>query len=229
MMLGGCAHFEFAPDFVYREIETEEFRLASWQKITDERAPYKIYIEGDGFAFNAHGRPTGDPTPRGELVRRLAQKDRAANVVYLARPCQYVRTARCEAKYWTDARFAVEVIAAEYQAIKQITKGRPVVLIGFSGGAQVAGLLAVTTDLKVIEVITIAGNLDHRAWTKYHKLPELKSSLTLADFRDEFMKIPQKHYVGGKDKVVPPELSREFVRDEAELVVVPEATHSSGW
>ncbi|MDD7312777.1 MAG: alpha/beta hydrolase, partial [bacterium] len=64
--------------------------MASWQKITHPTAPYKIYIEGDGHAFNAHGQPTGNPTPKGTLVRELAFGDNHENVIYLARPCQYV-------------------------------------------------------------------------------------------------------------------------------------------
>lgn len=42
----------------------------------------------------------------------------------------------------TTARFALEVINAEYEAIKNIADNNPVILIGFSGGAQVAGLVA---------------------------------------------------------------------------------------
>ncbi|MBR2299926.1 MAG: hypothetical protein IJ870_05075 [Alphaproteobacteria bacterium] len=66
------------------------FKIASWQKITDKNAPYKIYIEGDGFAFNAHGSPTTNPTPKNTFLRQIAFNDPSKNVVYLARPCQYV-------------------------------------------------------------------------------------------------------------------------------------------
>ena len=119
--VAGCAHTLSVPaEFVYAEIKTSAFTLASWQKITDKNAPYKIYIEGDGHAFNSHGRPTNNPIPKGTLVRELAFGDNSPNVVYLARPCQYVKSDICAQRHWTTARFAPEVINSEYEAVKQI-------------------------------------------------------------------------------------------------------------
>lgn len=51
---------------------TRDFTIANWQKVTEPNGTYKIYIEGDGYAFNAHGHPTPDLTPKGTLVRELA-------------------------------------------------------------------------------------------------------------------------------------------------------------
>lgn len=62
LLLTGCAAVKVPPEFVYREIQTRDFTLATWQKITDPDGVYKIYIEGDGHAFNARGRATNDPT-----------------------------------------------------------------------------------------------------------------------------------------------------------------------
>ena len=67
-------------DFVYKEVETRNFTLASRQKVTNPAAPYKIYIEGDGYAFNA---------------REPAFDDDSPNVIYLARPCQYIKSGIC--------------------------------------------------------------------------------------------------------------------------------------
>ena len=120
-------------DFVYKEVETWNFTLASWQKVTNPAAPYKIYIEGDGYAFNARGKATQDQTPRGTLVREPAFGDNSPNVIYLARPCQYIKSGICSKRHWTTARFALEVINAEYEAIKNIAdnndKVMPPVLI----------------------------------------------------------------------------------------------------
>ena len=135
-LLLGCRGVEVPPTYVYKEIPTKEFKLASYQKITSPKGVYKIYIEGDGHAFNAHGRATQDPTPRGMLVRELAFKDKSPNVVYLARPCQYVKSEICSKRHWTTARFAPEVINAEYEAVREIAGKNPVILIGFSGGAK---------------------------------------------------------------------------------------------
>ncbi len=111
---------------MYKEVETRNFTLASWQKVTNPAAPYKIYIEGDGYAFNARGKATQDQTPRGTLVRELAFGDDSQNVIYFARPYQYIKSPICSKRHWTTARFALEVINAEYEAIKNIADNNPV-------------------------------------------------------------------------------------------------------
>ena len=230
LLLSGCAAIKAPADFVYEEIPTRDFTLASWQKITAPSGVYKIYIEGDGYAFNAHGHAAQDPTPRGTLVRELAFGDDSPNVVYLARPCQYVTSPICSKRHWTTARFAPEVINAEYAAVKQIVGDNPVILIGFSGGAQVAGLIAAAKPgLNVKKIITIAGNLDHLAWTQYHNLPPLNESMNLESYRKQFAQIPQIHYVGSDDEVIPPVLVREFVANNDLVVVVDGASHNEGW
>lgn len=230
LLLTGCAAVKVPPEFVYREIQTRDFTLATWQKITDPDGVYKIYIEGDGHAFNARGRATNDPTPRGTLVRELAFGDPSPNVVYLSRPCQYVKSEICSKRHWTTARFAPEIINAEYDAVRQIAGNSPIILIGFSGGAQAAGLIAAAKPgLNVEEIITVAGNLDHLAWTQYQKVPPLNESLNLESYRKQFTEIPQTHYVGGNDKVIPPFLVKEFVGSGKRVIEVPNATHNSGW
>ena len=230
LLLTGCAAVKVPPEFVYREIQTRDFTLATWQKITDPDGVYKIYIEGDGHAFNARGRATNDPTPRGTLVRELAFGDPSPNVVYLSRPCQYVKSEICSKRHWTTARFAPEIINAEYDAVRQIAGNSPIILIGFSGGAQAAGLIAAAKPgLNVEEIITVAGNLDHLAWTQYQKVPPLNESLNLESYRKQFAEIPQTHYVGSNDKVIPPFLVKEFVGSGKRVIEVPNATHNSGW
>lgn len=230
LFLAGCSSIIVPPEYHYVEIPTDSFTIATWQKINNPASPYKIYIEGDGHAFNAHGYPTQDPTPKGTLMRELAFNDKHDNVIYLSRPCQYIKSPPCSQKYWTTARFAPEIIEAEYHAIKQITKNNFIILIGFSGGAQVAGLLAVNKpDLKVKKIITIAGNLDHQAWTEYHNLNPLNESLNLADYYDDFVKIPQTHYVGEDDNVVLSHLFQHFIKDKVSVVIVPRASHNKGW
>ena len=124
--LTGCTTIKVPAEFVYKEVETRNFTLASRQKVTNPAAPYKIYIEGDGYAFNARGKATQDQTPRGTLVRELAFGDDSPNVIYFARPCQYIKSPICSKRHWTTARFALEVINAEYEAIKNIADNNPV-------------------------------------------------------------------------------------------------------
>ena len=228
-LLTGCASFEMPATFCHQTVQTQGFEISLWQKSSDEKAPYYVFIEGDGHAFNAHGQPTSDPTPQSSFMRRLAAKDTHSNVIYLARPCQFTKGSRCNKKYWTTARFSPEVIEAEYDALKQIIHHAPVVLIGYSGGAQVAGLLALQKDLNVKKIITIAGNLDHKAWTDYHKLPPLSQSLNLADNKEKFAKFEQLHFVGAKDKVIPPFLTEQFTADPKSVQILPDASHNKGW
>ena len=231
LLLAGCQSIVIPDNFEYKEIVTDTFTIASWQKISDNKGTVKVYIEGDGASFDAYGRPTKDPTPRGKMIRELAFGDYSSNVVYLARPCQFVMSDICSVRHWTTARFSFEVIDSMYEAIKEIAKNREVVLIGFSGGAQVSGLISVLKrDLRVKKVITVAGNLDHLAWTQYHNIPSLSESLNLNDYKNEYFKIPQKHYVGDLDNVIPSGLVFDFVKDKnIDVEIVKKASHSEGW
>lgn len=75
LFLTNCSSITVPSDYGYQEVETRDFTIATWQKITNPQGVYKIYIEGDGYAFNAHGKPTQNPTPHGTLVRELAFGD----------------------------------------------------------------------------------------------------------------------------------------------------------
>lgn len=229
-LLCGCHSVTVPQDFIYKEIQTQNFTLASWQKITNPHGLYKIYIEGDGHAFNAQGYPTNNPTPQSTLVREIAFGDPSPNVVYLARPCQYVISGICSQRHWTTARFSPEIINAEYEAVRQIANTNPIILIGFSGGAQIAGLLATTKQkLQIKKIITIGGNLDHLNWTTHHEVPPLNESLNLENYRSLFLKIPQHHYVGKNDDIIPPFLVEDFIQNDNLITIVPTATHNSGW
>lgn len=219
------------PDFFEeRDIRTTIFALRSYQKLTDPAAAVKVYIEGDGRAFDGHGRQTGDPTPRNDFMRRLAFADPAPNVIYLGRPCQYVKDEACRPEDWANARFSKQAVDSASQAIMQIADKRTVILIGFSGGAQIAGLAAVLhPELNVKKLVTIAGNLDHTEWTRMKKLPQLSESLDLNSYREELKKIPQVHYVGEKDMVIPASLIINFIGDPTKIIIVPNAGHGKGF
>lgn len=44
LIISGCQSIQPPKEFVYKEINTHQFKLASWQKITDNNADYRIYI-----------------------------------------------------------------------------------------------------------------------------------------------------------------------------------------
>jgi len=147
------------------------------------------------------------------LALQLARAQPSGTAAYLARPCQYLATQRnCAQRYWTDARFAAEVVGSLDQAIEQLKTrytASSLVLVGYSGGGTLALLLAARrTDVE--RIITVAGNLDPDAWAAYHHLHPLRQSLNPALQRAALARIPQQHLSGERDQVVPTALTLRF-------------------
>ena len=223
LLLAGCVGAIDVPaDFIFAPIDAGGYKIATFQRISDNRAPLRIYIEGDGYAFDGRGQPTANPTPRSRFLRDLAASDSAPNVIYMARPCQYIKSDKCRQSDWTDGRFSERVVNAMSDAVVSVARGRPVELVGYSGGAMISGLVIERNPtLNVQQWITIAGVLNHRNWTEYFGDMPLKDSLDL----DALPDVKQRHFVAYGDKVVPNVLSRRWVAP-ADLVVVPNATHT---
>ncbi len=235
-VLTGCVSLPSPEGFSYREIKTDDFSLASFARVGKKGAPLRIYIEGDGFAWINPRTPSVDPTPVETTVLDLAQKDTYPNVIYLARPCQYVFSRACGVYYWTNGRFDPKVVRSEKQAISKLMslyQAKTAELVGYSGGAAVA-LLAAKDMPEITRVVTVAGVLDHDAWTKHHGDTPLKGSLNPADYKEKLAKIKQVHYSGGLDKNVPSALTEKFVYalgkgGNADIIIVPNASHNKGW
>jgi hypothetical protein len=178
-----------------------------------------VYMEGDGLAWISASLPSDDPTPVSPMALRLALAQPQAQAAYLARPCQYggIAGPRCSPAYWTHARFSPEVVVATnlaIDALKQRFGARQLALVGYSGGGAVAALAAARrTD--VIRLVTIAGNLDHRAWTAWHRVSPLEGSLNPADEIGALDGIPQWHFVGSRDATMPPLLARRYASRHA--------------
>ena len=220
--MAGCASTWHAPsDFIYAPVVAGKYTLATYQRLSDTTSPIHIYIEGDGNSFNARGVPTSDPTPNGTLVRDMATRDVSPNVVYLARPCQYIMLPTCTRSDWTDGRFSPDVIDSMTVAIKTLAQKRPIVLIGYSGGAMVSGIIInQNPDMNVTHWITVAGVLDHSDWTTYFGDKPLSKSLNMTTLP----RVPQTHYIVYGDRVVPNHLSRRWVGVE-KMTEIPNATH----
>ena len=218
----GCVTLKTPAEYQYKEIKTSAFTLASWVKQTDTKSPFRIYIEGDGRAYTKSGYPSANPTPHGMLMRKMAFEDNSPNVAYLARPCQFVKDDTCTPKDWTTERFSPRAVKSMAQAVNHITGGKTAQLYGYSGGALIGGLLIANyPQIKVTKWVTYAGLLNHTSWTKYHKLAPLTGSIDLEKLPD----VPQTHYAGGKDKIIPPKLSILWT-DNKNLVILPKSKHS---
>lgn len=202
-------------DWVNGNLHTKPFEIAAfWPRLQSVSDHLVVYIEGDGFAWRSRSTPSADPTPINPLALRLALVRPADGVAYLGRPCQYVGANRhgCSQRYWTHARFSPEVIEAMDSALNQLKDmfdARRLTLVGYSGGGAVAALLAVRRS-DVIRLVTVAANLDHEAWTEYHRLSPLRESLNPIDDAIQLREISQVHFVGSADIVVPPKIVHTF-------------------
>ena len=160
-------------------------------------------------------------------------------MLYLGRPCQYVAPAEargCGTQYWSSHRFAPEVIDAVNHAIDQalvLVGTRRVLLIGYSGGGAVAALAAARRS-DVVAWATVAAPLDHAAWTRWHGVSPLAGSLNPVDDAPRLAGLPQIHFTGANDDVVPPGIVRGFLEREGPgrdtvLMVIPGFTHECCW
>jgi pimeloyl-ACP methyl ester carboxylesterase len=133
-------------------------------------------------------------------------------------------------------RFAPEVIDDMDSAVSRLRDmagAGQVCLVGYSGGAAVAALIAARRN-DVISLRTIAGNLDCDAVSEKNKVSPLKGSLNPIDIAGRLKGLPQRHFVAYNDKVVPASAAESFAdkagdeRHES-ITVVKDTTHYSGW
>ena len=97
-------------NFKSQDIQTDTFKLRTYQKFNINNSTLKIYIEGDGFAWVDRYTISTNPTPINPIALKLAVQDKSQNIVYIARPCQYIKSKQCTNLYWSDKRFSKEVV-----------------------------------------------------------------------------------------------------------------------
>jgi len=220
--------------FTSKAIQADKFLLQTYQKVTDPSLPYVVYIEGDGLAFK-NKQPSDDPTPIHPVMLQLAILDKRPNVVYIARPCQYLLQENgsvCNYHYWTDKRMSEDSVVSMNEAVMKVSRGRAVNIVGFSGGGSIAVLIAARNP-SIASIITIAGNLDHKSFNEYHHVRPMTASLNAIDYASKVKDIPQLHLSGGQDAIVPAFISEKFVEAVhskcAHREVITNATHLEGW
>ncbi|MGE4658394.1 MAG: alpha/beta hydrolase [Gammaproteobacteria bacterium] len=224
--------------FTYSEIATTTFTFATYGRIGFSEE-VTVYIEGDGFAYSTLSEISTNPTPLNPTGLKLATLDGGESVIYLARPCQYVDLEAerfCSNKYWSSHRFSEEVISAYEQAldkIKNIVGATSFHLVGYSGGGAVAVLIA-ANRADIVSVRTVAGYLDHVALNERMGVSALTGSLDPMRVAMALKGIPQIHYAGANDKVIPPWVVEKFVAavDDPKCVrflSLDRVGHERGW
>lgn len=224
------------------------FELQAWLSPVAGGAPadgtLTVYIEGDGLVAVSRNLPALDPTPLDPLSLRLALADGGPLVAYLARPCQYLAgrpAGPCRTTHWTDRRFAPELIQAVGEALdslKRASGASTLRLIGHSGGAAMAALVAAGRR-DVVAWASVAGNLDTDAWQRLHALSPLTGSMNPRDVATPLRALPQRHLVGMRDPVVPVTVLESFlaamdghpavVGSDARVLLKPDFDHVCCW
>ena len=219
-------------------IKSGNFTLTVYTHIDKPHDPITIYVEGDGFAYRDRFEASIDPTPVNPVALCLAAADPSSNVAYIARPGQYCRdeVPDCDKSYWTTRRFSEEVVYSVDETVSEIMKeagSKEANLVGFSGGGAIVCLVAARRS-DIGSIRTVAGNLDPNAVNAFHKVSGLKDSLDPMDVAPRLAGISQRHFIGGRDRTVPPSVAHDFAKmsgdfREKTITVIPGAEHNKGW
>jgi len=238
--MGIAENIAFDGNLLHSQIDTSDFTFTVYEKITKKSASVSIYIEGDGLAWLSRRTPSRNPTPTNPVGLKLAAHDNhSENIIYIARPCQYTAMTKskpCSSEYWTSKRFAPEVVESVNQAIdklKQQHQFSDINLIGYSGGAAISTLLAARRD-DVRSLRTVAGNIDIDAFSDLHNVSKMYLSLNPASVAYKIKDLPQIHFIGKKDKVVPYSIFKSYdnksgVSGCMDYKIVPDVNHQEGW
>jgi pimeloyl-ACP methyl ester carboxylesterase len=229
------------PSFMFdRVIPAAPFALTVYERVREPGSDATLYIEGDGQSWLSRRRPSMDPTPTNPVALHLATRDNGPNVIYLARPCQYskmlVADTPCDTEWWTSKRLSTEVLNAMNAALDDIKAHndiRKFNLVGYSGGAGIAVLLASERN-DIASIRTVAGNLDHGLFTGMHKISPMDGSLDPITVAAKVADIPQHHFIGEWDDVVPVGIYDSFRAAAGPSTcmrssMVAETTHEKGW
>lgn len=219
--------------FKKENIQAHTFTLTTFYKLKEPSETIRIYIEGDGKAWKTKNKLSKDPTPYNPLALKLAILDPSISIAYIARPGQFYKK-KCDPKYWSKNRFSPEVVSAMNEVIDQLKKksnAKNIELIGYSGGAALAIIIA-ANRIDISSIRTIAGNLNSKALCQHHKVTMLQG-MDPIDFAPKISHIPQRHFIGSKDKIIPYFIIESFVKEgkmSPECITkIKNVSHDSGW
>ena len=193
-----------------------------------------VYLAGDGLPWKHHRQVAIDPTPNHLLVLDLMSEEKTSSV-YLGRPCYHgqYHSESCHPLYWTHWRYSATVAETMLGGLQQLLKpfaNCEVTLIGYSGGGTLAMLIAPKLA-QVSRVVTISGNLDVGAWTRYHHYSPLAGSLDPAMQPALLADVTQFHLIGNDDKNTPAEIVLPAIKLQPNPVILryPDVDHDCCW
>ena len=196
--------------------QTKNFQIFSFNRGFNKDQKYiSIYIEGDGRSWIDRETISSDPTPTEPTALLLAKSDFSSDVIYLARPCQFIFDKRCKEQVWTSHQFSNDVLMSYMEVLDSIkTKYGSVKfnLIGYSGGATIALLLAANRQ-DIYSIRTVAGNLNHNQLSLISKTTPLSGSITVINFIFKTENVPQIHYYGSKDEIIPNQIYLNYLNN----------------
>lgn len=214
-----------------RDVHTDSFDLMAFERMHERSAPATLYIEGDGKAHVSRAHHLFIATPVNPVSLHLASKDKAENLGYLGRPCQYTEEFKkdenpsifCGDHYWTSSQemFGPVVLKGYNDALDIMKKRYGITgfnLVGYDGGATIAAKLAAERG-DVLSLRTVAPRFDMKI---------LEGDLV------KLRSVPQHHFIGGADTITPPAVLHTYLQALgetkcAEYTLIQEAEHEKGW
>jgi hypothetical protein len=119
-------------------------------------------------------------------------------------------------------------MAAAARRLLDLSGHKGVRWFGYSGGGSLVMLLAARFQ-ETTSVVTVAANLDVELWTHLHGYARLTGSLNPAAGPGLPVRVRQRHYVGERDGVVPPQVVAAGPIAPGTLVVISGYDHRCCW
>lgn len=202
-----------------RQVEAGDFVYPVYERVHNRGGIAHLYIEGDdpNVVFDGMSEDL--------IGLHLASRDKAKNVIYIPRPCQFKPTNEmyssynkvpikaCDLKYLGTHRFAPEIIESFNIALDDIKKRWGFTgfrIYGHSGGGVIGALLAYERN-DIVSLVTVSAMLEHHHYTEIAKnsyegwraYEYLTGSLNAADIAMHLGDLPQYHYYGMSNSEVP--------------------------
>lgn len=221
-------------------VKTNIFTIYTAGKFSNTQRALVVYIEGDGNAWINRTTLSNNPTPINPVAYKLATLDKSDNVLYIARPCQFLSEESlnsCSPKYWSKARYSKEVVESINEVISYYLReyyvDNGIHLVGYSGGGTIATLMPLFRN-DILSIRTIAANLDHKRLGARTNTTPLVESLNPFDKISSYPKISQHHYIGMRDNLINSNTALEFSllqphKECSRVSIIEKQGHNQDW